>query len=618
MRRPRHWLLTPILLAALLFAARGLSPARADDQQLRNVLRAPGAPSQTLPLQILQGPSAPSLGTAESFAVLAGSTATNTGDTVINGHLGVSPGSEVTGFPPGIVNGTRYEADAVAAQAQVDLGLAYDDLAGRACDPSGNLTGQDLGGLTLTSGVYCFDTSAQLTGLLTLDAKGDSGAVFVLKIGSTLTTASSSSVQMIGNGNPCNVYWQVGSSATLGTDTAFSGNILALTSITLNTGADITGSALARNGAVTMDTNTISLCSPLAPTPTTTSTVTPTVPTALTPTTTTTVTPTATTTVTPTATTTVTPTATTTVTPTATSTVTPTATSTVTPTATTTVTPTVTTTATPRPTGAPTATPMPAQAPTSTPATGLAPTPTLAPLLVGLPVTGGAVAQRGERPFALLPFGVALAQPSSSAPLVDPNLDLRAGPVDVPLELWIPSLDISAPVLAVGITSKNVMDAPMGRSNDPVWHTAFWYRGGGIPGDPGTATIAGHVDGLGGQPALFAHLGDLRPGDLIIVYNTESDLGAHFIVTEMEEFSARQAAADPSVLVRIYGIGPVSGRGPQPAQDGLSHLTLITCSGDIIRGSYEHRLVVYAQRVEATPQESTDEIGGVAGEYQLD
>jgi hypothetical protein len=202
--------------------------------------------------------TAPTLGTAASFSVLAGSTVTNTGPSVVTGNLGVSPGSAVTGFPPGIVTppGAIHAGDAVAAQAQSDLTIAYNTLAGQAS--TDNLTGQDLGGLTLTPGVYTFETSAQLTGTLTLDAQGDPNAVFIFQIGSTLTTASNSSVVVINGGSHCNVYWQVGSSATLGTDTAFQGNILALTSITLNTNAGILGRALARNGAVTMDSNIIS------------------------------------------------------------------------------------------------------------------------------------------------------------------------------------------------------------------------------------------------------------------------------------------------------------------------------------------------------------------------
>jgi hypothetical protein len=196
------------------------------------------------------------LGTAESFAVLGGSAVTNTGPTTVTRNLGVSPGSAVTGFPPGIVvGGSIHAADAVASQAQSDVTTAYNVLAGQACDF--DLTGQDLGGMTLIPGVYCFSSSAQLTGTLTLDAQGDSGAMFVFQIGSTLTTASNASVLMIG-GSPCNVFWQVGSSATIGTTTQFVGNILALSSISLQTGARVNGRALARNGAVTMDTNNVS------------------------------------------------------------------------------------------------------------------------------------------------------------------------------------------------------------------------------------------------------------------------------------------------------------------------------------------------------------------------
>ncbi len=216
--------------------------------------------------------TAPSLGTAASFAVLAGSTVNNTGPTIVTGDLGVSPGSAVTGFPPGIVlGGTIHAEDAVALQAQNDVTVAYTDLAGQACDT--DLTSQDLGGLTLLPGVYCFSTSAQLTGVLTLDSQGDPDAVFVFKVGSTLTTASNASVLLI-NGDTCNVFWQVGSSATLGTGTMFEGNILALTSITLNTGASVSGRTLARNGAVTLDSNVVSAICAAPPTATPTDTVT--------------------------------------------------------------------------------------------------------------------------------------------------------------------------------------------------------------------------------------------------------------------------------------------------------------------------------------------------------
>ncbi len=202
-----------------------------------------------------------SLGTAQSFGVLAGSTVTNTGATTVTGNLGVSPGSSVTGFPPGIVTGgTIHLNDAVAAQAQSDVTTAYNAIAGTACTV--DLTGQNLGGLTLTPGVYCFSSSAQLTGTLTLNALGNANSLFIFKIGSTLTTASGATVQVINPGTNCNIFWQVGSSATLGSGTSFVGNILALTSITLNTGANVSGRVLARNGAVTMDTNNVAVCGP--------------------------------------------------------------------------------------------------------------------------------------------------------------------------------------------------------------------------------------------------------------------------------------------------------------------------------------------------------------------
>jgi hypothetical protein len=194
---------------------------------------------------------------ADNFAVLAGSTVTSTGTagTVINGNVGVYPGTAITGFPPGIVHGTIHYTDGVAQQAQIDASSAYTTLAGET--RTENLTGQDLGTLAnpLTQGVYYFSSSAQLTGTLTLSGNG----IFVFQIGSTLTTASSSSIDLINGAQAANVYWQVGSSATLGTGTSFDGTILAGASITLTTGADLSGRALALNGAVTLDRNNITV-----------------------------------------------------------------------------------------------------------------------------------------------------------------------------------------------------------------------------------------------------------------------------------------------------------------------------------------------------------------------
>lgn len=202
--------------------------------------------------------TAPNFGQADSFGVIGGSAVTNTGPTVVFGDLGISPGTAVSGFPPGIINGVLHNADAVAQQAQADVVIAYDTLANQAFNT--DLTGQDLGGLTLISGVYRFSTSTQLTGTLTFDAQGNPDAVFIIQIGSTLTTASNAVVRVINGGSGCNVFWQVGSSATLGTGTAFMGHIIALTSITLDTGANTAGRLLARNGAVTLDSNIVASC----------------------------------------------------------------------------------------------------------------------------------------------------------------------------------------------------------------------------------------------------------------------------------------------------------------------------------------------------------------------
>lgn len=203
-----------------------------------------------------------SLGSAQTFGVLGGSAVTNTGGSTVNGNVGVAPGTSVTGFPPGVVvGGTIHSNDAVAQQAQNDLTTAYNNIASTPCTV--DLTGQNLGGLTLTPGVYCFATSAQLTGALTLDALGNPNALFLFKIGSTLTTASASTVTVINGADACdNVYWQIGSSATIGTGSSFAGDILALTSITLTTGANTSGRLLARNGAVTLDTNNVNTCGP--------------------------------------------------------------------------------------------------------------------------------------------------------------------------------------------------------------------------------------------------------------------------------------------------------------------------------------------------------------------
>ena len=197
--------------------------------------------------------AAVNLATAQPFVVLSGAGVTNTGPSVLNGDLGVSPGTSLTGFgPPAVVNGATHGNDAVAAQAQSDLTTAYNVAAGQPVPPGNNLTGTDLGGRTLTAGAYGFSSSAGLTGQLTLDAQGNPNAQFVFVIGTTLTTATASSVVLVNGASPCNVYWKIGSSATLGTSTSFEGNLMALQTISLNSSVTVLGRALARNGEVTL------------------------------------------------------------------------------------------------------------------------------------------------------------------------------------------------------------------------------------------------------------------------------------------------------------------------------------------------------------------------------
>ncbi len=211
------------------------------------------------------------LGTTASFGVLAGSTVTNTGPSKINGNLGLYPGTSITGFPPGTVIGTIHQTDAVAQKAKSDLVIAYNDAAGRG---PGAAAGE-LGGRTLVAGVYT-GTALTLTGTVTLDAQGDPNAVFIFQSASTLITASNSTVALKNGARACNVFWQVGSSATLGTNTTFVGTVLALTSIAAQTGTTVNGRLLARNGAVTLDNNVItaSTCSIATTSSTTTSSTT--------------------------------------------------------------------------------------------------------------------------------------------------------------------------------------------------------------------------------------------------------------------------------------------------------------------------------------------------------
>ena len=216
------------------------------------------------------------LGTTQSFAVLAGSGITNTGPTTVSGtaggDMGSSPTASFTGEADVTTTGTKYTSAATAVDnAKSDLVLAYDDAAGRT---PVNTVSADLGGQTLTAGVYNSASSLGLTGVLTLDGEDNADAVFIFQAGSTLTTASASSVVLINGAQPCNVFWQVGSSATFGTTTDFVGHVFALTSITANNRATFDGQLLARNGAVTLNENTITndLCAEVTPSPTPTET----------------------------------------------------------------------------------------------------------------------------------------------------------------------------------------------------------------------------------------------------------------------------------------------------------------------------------------------------------
>ena len=206
------------------------------------------------------------LASAGSFAVLAGAGITNTGPTTVSGDIGTFPTTSISGAGSLTINGTNHAGDAVTQQAKNDLVTAYDNAAGQG--PTIPVAA-DLAGLTLTPGVYNSSSSLGLTGALTLNGGGDPNAVFVFQAGSSLTTSSGSTVNLINGAQSCNVFWQVGSSATLGTGSTFRGTVIAMTSITVTTGSTVDGRVLARNGAVTLDTDTItrSTCAAAPPAP---------------------------------------------------------------------------------------------------------------------------------------------------------------------------------------------------------------------------------------------------------------------------------------------------------------------------------------------------------------
>ena len=241
--RRQLWMLATVLAVSLAGCCNGDNPLG---------VREGGAGGGAL------GPGAVPLATAGGYLVLGGSTVTNTGLTVVtNGDVGCSPGASITGFPPGVVNGGTLHAGGTAAEAtaKTDLTTAYNDAAGRttgAITISGDLTGR-----TLAPGLYKSTSSLAISGAVTLSALGNSNAVWIFQIASTLTTGPGSQVILSGGAKASNIIWQVGTSATLGTNSKFKGIIMADQSITVNTGARVDGRVLARVAAVTLDTNAI-------------------------------------------------------------------------------------------------------------------------------------------------------------------------------------------------------------------------------------------------------------------------------------------------------------------------------------------------------------------------
>jgi hypothetical protein len=203
----------------------------------------------------IHNPGVP-LASASTFGVLGGSTITNAGPTIVNGDLGVYPGTAITGFGPGIVNGQIHAGDPVAAQAQADLAKAYNNAVAR---KNPVLLPADIGGMTITPGLYNAPVSLGISGTVTLNGKNNPNSVFIFQIPSTLTTSVNSAVVLTKKANACNIYWQVGSSATLNTASTFNGTIMAQASVSLGTGSTVTGRVLAESGAVTLLSNTISV-----------------------------------------------------------------------------------------------------------------------------------------------------------------------------------------------------------------------------------------------------------------------------------------------------------------------------------------------------------------------
>lgn len=242
---------TKMLLTTLALVSVVLLSGCKSDEPTKNTDNPNGIPAQS------NNPATVSLGGAANFAVLAGSAITSTGATNITGNLGLSPGTSVGGFPPGILVGTQLINTIESTQAKLDLTAAYNDAAGRTSTDIVTLSG-NIGGLTLTPGLYkTTSTLAISSGDLTFDAKGNANAVFIIQIASSLTVTSGRKVFLTGSASAANIFWQVGSSATFGTTSAFKGTIMAMQSITFETGATLDGRALARNAGIVMSGNVI-------------------------------------------------------------------------------------------------------------------------------------------------------------------------------------------------------------------------------------------------------------------------------------------------------------------------------------------------------------------------
>lgn len=247
---------TKRILSALTIVSIAFVISCKKDKDTAPSTSTPSTNTQNIPMQTTVQ-STVAMGGAANLAILAGSAISSTGATKITGDMGLSPGSSIGGFPPGILVGTQHINDATANQAKLDLTAAYNDAAGRTATDIVTIAG-NIGGLTLTPGLYKSTSSlAVSSGDVTFDAKGNPNAVFIIQIASTLTTTSGRKVILSGGALASNIFWQVGTSATFGTTSVFKGTVMAMQSITFNTGATLDGRALARTGAIVMAGNTI-------------------------------------------------------------------------------------------------------------------------------------------------------------------------------------------------------------------------------------------------------------------------------------------------------------------------------------------------------------------------